>query len=191
MCRLGNCCCSVAQSCPTICNPMDCSVLDFPVLYHLLELAQTHVHWVDPTISSSVVPFSYCLQSFPASGSFLMSQLFVSGGHSIAASASASVLPMNIQDWFPLRLTGLISLVIFSPKSLEAWIPQGLWSDPEQSRQQPFQKGSMKSTLPGCLKSTQVQQWDPSLLRLPRTGSQPQSAGSGWRKSALVFFPSL
>ena len=66
--------------------------------------------WCHPTISSSVVPFSSCLQTFPTSGSFLMSQLFASGGQSIGASASSSVLPMNIQDWFPLGLTGLISL---------------------------------------------------------------------------------
>ena len=67
--------------------------------------------WCHPTISSSVTPFSSCLQSFPASGSFQMSWLFTSGGQSIGASASASVLPMNIQDWFPLRLAGLISLL--------------------------------------------------------------------------------
>ena len=66
--------------------------------------------WYHPTISSSVVPFSSCLQSFPESGSFPMSQLFTSGGHSIGASASASVLPMKFQDWFPLGLAGLISL---------------------------------------------------------------------------------
>ena len=66
--------------------------------------------WCHPTISSSVVPFSSCLQSFPASGSFPMSQFFTSGGQSIGVSASASVLPMNIQDWFPLELTGLMSL---------------------------------------------------------------------------------
>ena len=66
--------------------------------------------WCHPTISSSVVPFSSCLQSFPASGSFPMSQFFTSGDQSIGVSASASVLPMNIQDWFPLGLTGLISL---------------------------------------------------------------------------------
>ena len=64
--------------------------------------------WCHPTILSSVVPFSSCLKSFPASGSFLMNRLFPSGGQSIGASASASVLPMNIQDWFPLGLTGLI-----------------------------------------------------------------------------------
>ena len=66
--------------------------------------------WCHPTISSSVVPFFSCLQSFAASGSFPMSQLFASGGQSIRVSASASVLPMNIQDWFPLGLTGLIFL---------------------------------------------------------------------------------
>ena len=65
--------------------------------------------WCHPTISSSVIPFSSCLQSFPASGSFPMSQFFTSGGQRIGASASASVLPMNIQDWFPLGWTGLIS----------------------------------------------------------------------------------
>ena len=65
--------------------------------------------WCHPTISFSVVPFSSCPQSFPASGSFPMSQLFTSGGQSIGTSAS--VLPMNIQDWFPLGLTGLISLL--------------------------------------------------------------------------------
>ena len=67
--------------------------------------------WCHPTISSSVVPFSSCFESFPASGSFPVSQLFTSGGQSIEASASASVLPMNIQDWFPLGLTGLIYLL--------------------------------------------------------------------------------
>ena len=66
--------------------------------------------WCHPTISSSVVPFSFPLQSFPASGSFQMNQFFASGGQSIVVSASALVLPMNIQDWFPLGLTGWISL---------------------------------------------------------------------------------
>ena len=66
--------------------------------------------WCHPTILSSVVPFSSCLQSFPASGSFPMSQFFTFGGQSIGVSASASVLPINIQDWFPLGLTGWISL---------------------------------------------------------------------------------
>ena len=66
--------------------------------------------WCHPTISSSVIPFSSYPQSFPASGAFQMSQFFTSGGQSIGASASASVLPMYIQDWFPLELTGWISL---------------------------------------------------------------------------------
>ena len=71
--------------------------------------------WCHPTISSSVIPFSSHLQSFPASGSFQMSHFFASGGQNIGVSASASVLLMNIQDWFPLKLTGLISL---QPKGL-------------------------------------------------------------------------
>ena len=106
---LSCCCCSVAQLCTNLCDSLDCNTPDFPVLHHLLELAQTHAHWVGDAIqpSRSVIPFS-CLQSFPASESFLMSQLFTSGGQSIGASAS--VLPMNIQDWFPLGLTGFISL---------------------------------------------------------------------------------
>ena len=66
--------------------------------------------WCYPAISSSVVPFSSCLQSFPASGSFQMSQFFTSGGQSIGVSASTSVLPMNTQDWSPLGWTGWISL---------------------------------------------------------------------------------
>ena len=66
--------------------------------------------WCHPTISPSVIPFSSCLLSFPVSGSFPVSQFFISGGQSIGASASASVLPMNIQDWFPSGLTSLILL---------------------------------------------------------------------------------
>ena len=88
-------------------------MLGFPVHHQLPELTQTHVHRVgaaNPTISFSVVPFSSCPQSFSALGSFLMSQLFASGGQSTGVSASASILPVNIQDWFPLLLTGLISL---------------------------------------------------------------------------------
>ena len=68
------------------------------------------IRWCHPTISFSVIPFSSCLQSFPASGSFPMSQFFTSGGQNIGVSASASVLPMNIQDWFPLGWTGWIPL---------------------------------------------------------------------------------
>ena len=105
-------CCLVTQLCLTLSDLIDCSTLGFPVFHLLPELAQTYMHWVSdalhPTISSSVVPFSSCLQSFSASGSFPMSQLFASGGQSMGASAS--VPPMNIQGWFPLGLTGLISL---------------------------------------------------------------------------------
>ena len=73
--------------------------------------------WRHPTVSSSVVPVSSRLQSFPASGSFQMSQLFTSDGQSIGVSASASVLPMNIQDWFPLGWTGWISLQVTASES--------------------------------------------------------------------------
>ena len=101
------CCCSVAQSHPTLCNPMDCSMPGFPVLHYVAEFAQTHVHWVSDaiqTLSSSVVPFSFCPQSFPASGSFPVSRFFASSGQSIVASASASVLPTTIQGSLPLGL---------------------------------------------------------------------------------------
>ena len=105
------CCFSVAQLCPTLCS-MDCSMPHFPVIHHLPELAQTHVHWVSDDIQPSrpPIPFSSCLQSFPASRTFLINQLFASGGQAIGPSTSASVLLMNIQDCFPLGLTGLISL---------------------------------------------------------------------------------
>ena len=97
------------------CDPMNHSMPSFPVLQYLLESAQTHVHWVSDAIqlviSSSVTPFSSCLQSFPASGSFPMSWFFTLCGQSIGASASASVLPMNIKGWFSLGLTSLISLL--------------------------------------------------------------------------------
>ena len=103
---------SVAQLCPTLCYPMDCSTPGFPVHHQLPELAQTHVHWIGDAIQPShpLVLFSSRLQFFPASGSFPMNQFFISGGQRIGASASASVLPMNIQDWFPSGWTGCISL---------------------------------------------------------------------------------
>ena len=103
-----------SYSCPNLCNPVDCSTKGFPVHHKLLEITQNHVHWVGndiqpshPLSSPSPPAFS---SSFPASGSFQMSQFFTSGGQSIGVSASKSVLPMNIQDWFPLELTGGISL---------------------------------------------------------------------------------
>ena len=84
--------------------------LFFTISWSLLKLMSIELVCY-PTISFSVVPFYSCLQSFPASGSFPMSQLFESGGQSIGASASSSVLPMNIQAWFPVGLTILISLL--------------------------------------------------------------------------------
>ena len=90
---------------------MDCSMPGFPVYHQLLKLTQTHVHRVSDTMQqSTVIPFSSCLQSFWVSGSFPISHFFTSGGQSIGVSASASVCPMYIQDWFPLGLTGWISL---------------------------------------------------------------------------------
>ena len=94
-----SCCCSVIQSCLTLHNPMDCSTPGFLVLHYLMEFAQvlTSIESVmHPTIWSSVIPFSSCLRSFSVSGSFPVSWLFESGGHSIGSSASASVLSMNI-----------------------------------------------------------------------------------------------
>ena len=106
------CCCSVAESCLTL-QPhglqharLPCPALSPGVCSNLYPLS----HWCYPTISSSVVPFSSCPQSFPASGSFPMSQFFDSGGQRIGISASATVLPMNIQDSFHLGFPGLISL---------------------------------------------------------------------------------
>ena len=103
---------SVVQSCPTL-RPRGLQHARLPCPSQTPKACSNSCpssRWCHPTISSSVIPFSSCLQSFPASGSFPVSQLFTSGGHSIGASALASVLPMNIQDWFPLGLTGWISL---------------------------------------------------------------------------------
>ena len=113
---------SVAQLCPTPCDPMSRSTPGLPVHHQLLEFTQTHVHVhefaqthdrVSDAIqpSFSFIPFSFCPQSFPASGCFPMNQFFTWGGRSIGVSASASVVPVNIQGWFPLGLSGLISLL--------------------------------------------------------------------------------
>ena len=103
---------SVTQLCPTLCDPMNRSTPGLPVHYQLLEFTQTHVLWVGDAIQPShpVIHFSSCPQSFPASRSFPISQLFTSDGQSTRVSASASVLPMNTQDWPPLGWTGWISL---------------------------------------------------------------------------------
>ena len=105
---------SVTQSCQTLCGPISRRKPGLPVHHQLLEFIQTHIHWVgdaiQPSHPSSVIPFSSCPQSFPASGSFQTSQLFASGGQSIGVSASTSVLPTNAQDWSPLGWTCWISL---------------------------------------------------------------------------------
>ena len=110
-------CCSAAQLCLTLCEPVDCQHTRH-TLHHLHYLHYVWVcsdicalnWWCHPTIMSSVIPFSSCPQSFPASGSFEISRLFASGGQSIGVSASASVLPKNTQNWSPLGWTGWISL---------------------------------------------------------------------------------
>ena len=134
------CCYSVAKPCPTLSDTTDCGTPVSSVLHCLLEFAQTHVHevWCYQTISSSATTFSSCPQSLPASGSFPMSQLFTSGGQSTGAWVLASVniqwIPVNIQDWFPLGMIGLISLQskglsrIFS--STAVWKHQLLGSQP-------------------------------------------------------------
>ena len=122
---------SVTQLCLTLCDPMNHSTPGLPVHHQLPEPTQTHVpssQWCHPTISSSVVPFSSCLQSFPASWSFPVSQLFASGGQSIGVSASTSVLPVNTQVWSPLGWTGWIlqskgNKAIESPLSTETFSP--------------------------------------------------------------------
>ena len=116
---------SVDQLCPTLCNPMDCSMPGFPIVHHLPELAQTHVHWISDAIQpfhsllSSSPPalshFTLCCPLLPLPSVFPSIRVFssesvlcISGDQSIGVSAS--VLPMNIQDWSPLEWTGLISL---------------------------------------------------------------------------------
>ena len=104
---------SVAQSCPTLCDPMNHSMPGLPVYHQLLEFYSNSCPsswWCHPAISSSVIPFFYCPQSLPASGSFPMSQLFAWDGQGIGVSALASVLPLNTQDWSALGWAGWISL---------------------------------------------------------------------------------
>ena len=102
---------SVAQSCLTRCNPMNHTRPPCPSpTPRVYPNSCPSSRWCHPAISSSVVPFFSCPQSFPASGSFPVSQLFTWGGQSIRVSASASVLPMNTQDWSPSEWTGWISL---------------------------------------------------------------------------------
>ena len=126
-------CCSVTQLCPALFDPMDCSTPGCSFHYPCFSLSsgvcsdsRPLSRWCPPAISSSIVPFS-CLWSFPASGSLPVSQLFPSGGQCSRTSASASVLPMNVQGWFPLGWTGLILL------------SKGLWSLLQHHRASVFQ----------------------------------------------------
>ena len=128
---------SVALLCPTLCDPMDCSMPGFPVQHQLPKITQTHVHRVGDDIQPShplSSPSPAFLQSFPASGSVPMSQYFASGGQSTEVSASASVLPTNIKDWFPLGWTGLIFLQskglsrVFSNHSINSSVLSFLYS---------------------------------------------------------------
>ena len=106
-------CCSVTKLCPTLSDPMDCSMPGFRVLHYLPEFSQIHVHWVSDATQTShpLSPPSPPALSLSWHQSFPMNPLFASRGQSIEAPTSASVLPMNIQGWFPLGLTGSISLL--------------------------------------------------------------------------------
>ena len=104
---------SVAQSCLTLCDPMNCSTPGLPIYHQFLESTQTHVHWVCDAIQPShplSSPAPPALNLSQHQGFFQMSQLFTLGGQSIGASASTAVLPINTQDWSPLGWTGWISL---------------------------------------------------------------------------------
>ena len=127
---------------------MDCSNLGFPVPHHSPEFAQVHVYGISPNISSSDAFFSFCPQSFPAPGNFPMLEccLLESDDQNTGALASASVLPVNIQSWSPLRFTGLISLL--SKRFL------GVFSNTTVGRHQFF--GVQGGTIPGILLSLQA-----------------------------------
>ena len=114
---------SVAQSCVTLCDPMNHSMPGPPVHHQLPESTQTHVHWVSDAIQTSypLVSPAPSTQSFPASGSCPMSQLFAWGGQSIRVSASTSVLPINTQDWSPLD--GLVGSPCSHPRDSQESSP--------------------------------------------------------------------
>ena len=103
---------SATQSCPTLCDPMVCSTPGFPVHYQLRAFIQTHVHWVSDIINHLILccPLLLPPSIFPSIRVFLNESVLASGGQNIGVSASASVLSMNIHNWFPLGLTSWISL---------------------------------------------------------------------------------
>ena len=119
------CCWSVTKLCPTLCNPMNCSAPDFPFLHYLPEFVQTRVHWISVPSNNHLIlchPHLHLPSIFPSIRVFSIESAL---HRSIAASASASVLPMNIQTWFPLGLTSWISLLskglpkVFSSNTLQ------------------------------------------------------------------------
>ena len=108
---IGGGCCSVAQLCPALCDPMDCSTSGFPVFHHLPEFAQIHVHWVDHAIHLIVChSFLFLPSIFPSISVFSNESALHVRWPNYWRFSFTSVLPMNIQDWFPLRLTGWISM---------------------------------------------------------------------------------
>ena len=130
------CCCSVAKSCPAICDPMDCVMPSFLVLHYLQEFAQIHFHWVDDAIQPShpllpPSPFAFSLSQHQ--GLFKWSQFFSSGGQSIGVSASTSVLTVNTQGWSPLGWTGWISLQFKGLSRVFSNTVQKHWSEVAQS----------------------------------------------------------
>ena len=142
---------SLTGWCPTLCDTIDCSVPGFPQFLRL-PLPPPRVcpslfplnRWCHPTISPSITLF-FCLQSFPASGSFPMNRLFAPSVQSIGNSASASVLLMSIQGWFPLRLTGLISLL--SKRLSRVFSSTTIW------------KHQFFGSLPSLLSSSHIHTW--------------------------------
>ena len=121
----------------TLCSPMDCSMPGFPVLHPPLELVQIHVHWINDAIQPSHPLLSSCLQSFPASGALTMSWLFAPGDQSTGTSVSASVILINIQDWFLLGLTraSLITQLVKNLCAMQETLVQFL------GREDPLEKG--------------------------------------------------
>ena len=120
LCHLYCLCCSVTQSCLTLCNPIDCSTPGFPVPHHLPKFALVHAHCISDTIHPSHPLTASFLSAFylSAPGTFPMSQLFMLDHQSTGVSTSTSVLPMSIRSWFPFRLTCLVSLLFKEPSGV-------------------------------------------------------------------------
>ena len=147
---------SVAQSCATICDPVDCSMPGFPVHHQFPEPAQTHVHWVGDTMQPShpLHPLLLLPSIFPSIRVFSSESVFVSGGQSTGASASASVVPMNIQDWF-----------------LQDWL---VWSPCSPRDSQESSAPEFESINSMALSFPRRRQWHPTPVLLP-------GKSHGWR----------